>query len=100
MIPKKDSKERFEYEIVDVEIHGRIISTIASHDSERNVGDSKVIDGSNKLLLPGFFNGHTHSSEVWCRGEISMSPLELWLAQLIDWTPNDEDHLRTGCLFV
>ena len=27
-----------------------------------------AIDGKNKLLLPGFFNAHTHSSEMWQRG--------------------------------
>jgi cytosine/adenosine deaminase-related metal-dependent hydrolase len=37
-----------------------------------------VINGENKLLLPGFFNAHTHSSEMWQRGVIPPLPLELW----------------------
>ncbi|MCW5314962.1 amidohydrolase family protein [Nostoc sp. KVJ3] len=45
------------------------------------------IDGKNKLLLPGFFNAHTHSSEMWQRGIMSILPLELWLAELYDFAP-------------
>lgn len=33
-----------------------------------------AIYGKNKLLLPGFFNTHTHSSEMWQRGIMSMFP--------------------------
>jgi 5-methylthioadenosine/S-adenosylhomocysteine deaminase len=46
-----------------------------------------VINGENKLLLPGFINAHTHSSEMWQRGIIPQFPLELWLAQLYDFAP-------------
>lgn len=31
-----------------------------------------AINGKNKLLLPGFFNAHTHSSEMWQRGIMSI----------------------------
>ena len=37
-----------------------------------------AINGENKLLLPGFINAHTHSSEMWLRGAIPPFPLELW----------------------
>ncbi|MGG6265255.1 amidohydrolase [Leptolyngbya sp. AN03gr2] len=48
-----------------------------------------AIDGTNKLLLPGFVNAHTHSSEMWQRGIIPPVPLELWLAELYEFTPLD-----------
>jgi cytosine/adenosine deaminase-related metal-dependent hydrolase len=35
------------------------------------------IDGENKLLLPGFINAHTHSSEQSQLGIIPPLPLEL-----------------------
>jgi 5-methylthioadenosine/S-adenosylhomocysteine deaminase len=44
-----------------------------------------VIDGTHQLLLPGFINAHTHSSEMWQRGAIPPLPLELWLAQLYEF---------------
>jgi cytosine/adenosine deaminase-related metal-dependent hydrolase len=51
------------------------------------------INGKNQLLLPGFFNAHTHSSEMWQRGIVSMLPLELWLAELYDSAPLDVEKV-------
>ncbi|MBD2168134.1 amidohydrolase [Calothrix membranacea FACHB-236] len=45
-----------------------------------------VIDGTHQLLLPGFINAHTHSSEMWQRGAIRPLPLELWLAALYEFS--------------
>jgi 5-methylthioadenosine/S-adenosylhomocysteine deaminase len=57
-----------------------------------------AIDGKNKLLLPGFFNAHTHSSEMWQRGIMSVYPLELWLAELYDFTPLDPEQIYLSAL--
>ncbi|MEH2347661.1 MAG: amidohydrolase [Nostoc sp.] len=57
-----------------------------------------VIDGKNKLLLPGFFNAHTHSSEMWQRGIMSALPLELWLAELYDFAPLDPEQVYLSAL--
>lgn len=57
-----------------------------------------TIDGSNKLLLPGFFNAHTHSSEMWQRGIMSMLPLELWLGELYDFAPLDLEKVYLSAL--
>ena len=57
-----------------------------------------AIDGKNKLLLPGFFNAHTHSSEMWQRGIMSVLPLELWLAELYDFTPLDPEQVYLSAL--
>ncbi|GAP97487.1 amidohydrolase [Leptolyngbya sp. NIES-2104] len=71
------------YEAVDVQIQNDRIVAIAP--KLEVIGTA--IDGTNKLLLPGFVNAHTHSSEMWQRGIIPPLPLELWLAELYEFTP-------------
>ncbi len=61
-------------------------------------GGETVIDGTNKLLLPGFVNAHTHSSEMWQRGIIPPLPLELWIAELYDFTPLDTEQIYLSAL--
>ena len=56
------------------------------------------INGENKLLLPGFVNAHTHSSEMWQRGVIPPLPLELWLAHLYDFTPLNTEQVYLSAL--
>ena len=82
------------YEIQDVQIEGDRIAAIASHLPVRG----KVIDGENKLLLPGFFNAHTHSSEMWQRGIIPPVPLELWIAELYDFAPLNQEQIYLSAL--
>ena len=76
------------YETVDVQIENDRIVAIAPHLDP--VGT--LIDGRNKLLLPGFVNAHTHSSEMWQRGMIPPVPLELWIAELYDFTPLEPEQ--------
>jgi 5-methylthioadenosine/S-adenosylhomocysteine deaminase len=57
-----------------------------------------AVDGKHKLLLPGFFNAHTHSSEMWQRGIMSVLPLELWLAELYDFAPLDTEQVYLSAL--
>jgi 5-methylthioadenosine/S-adenosylhomocysteine deaminase len=57
-----------------------------------------TISGNNKLLLPGFVNAHTHSSEMWSRGIVSMLPLELWLTELYDFVPLDCEKVYLSAL--
>lgn len=82
------------YETVNVQVEGDKIATIAPQLEV--IGT--VIDGENKLLLPGFFNAHTHSSEMWQRGLISPVPLELWIAELYDFAPLDPEHIYLSAL--
>lgn len=56
-------------------------------EAEKRVG--MVYDCSNRLVLPGMVNAHTHSSEMWMRGEAGMLPLELWLACIRDFGTQD-----------
>jgi 5-methylthioadenosine/S-adenosylhomocysteine deaminase len=82
------------YATVDVQVvDGNIAAIAADLDI---VGTA--LDGSNKLLLPGFFNAHTHSSEMWQRGIMSVLPLELWLAELYDFAPLDIEKVYLSAL--
>src|SRR5690348_4265358 len=82
------------YTTVDVQVVDGKIAAIAP--------DLEVIgtafNGTNKLLLPGFINAHTHSSEMWQRGIMSAFPLELWLAELYDFAPLDTEKVYLSAL--
>ncbi len=82
------------YETVDVQIEGDAIAAIAPHLEPTGT----VIDGRNKLLLPGFVNAHTHSSELWQRGSIAPLPLELWLGELCDFPLLDPEQVYLSAL--
>ncbi|ARV59949.1 amidohydrolase [Nostocales cyanobacterium HT-58-2] len=83
-----------DYATVDVQVVDGAIAAIAP--SLEVVGTP--INGKNKLLLPGFFNAHTHSSEMWQRGVIPPLPLELWLAHLYDFAPLDIEKVYLSAL--
>ncbi|MEH1940851.1 MAG: amidohydrolase [Nostoc sp.] len=83
-----------DYATVDVQIVDGAIAAIAPN--LQVIGTA--IDGKNKLLLPGFFNAHTHSSEMWQRGIMSVFPLELWLAELYDFAPLDPEQVYLSAL--
>ena len=89
LIPVEDG-----YTTVDVQIENDRIAVIAPQLPVSGT----AIDGKNKLLLPGFFNAHTHSSEMWQRGLISPVPLELWLAELYDFAPLDPEQVYLSAL--
>ncbi len=82
------------YDTVDVQIEGDRIAAIATQLPASGV----VINGENKLLLPGFFNAHTHSSEMWQRGIIPPVPLELWIAELYDFAPLNPEQIYLSAL--
>lgn len=82
------------YETVDVQIQDGRITAIAPHLSP--IGT--IVDGQNKLLLPGFVNAHTHSSEMWQRGLIPPVPLELWLAELYEFAPLEPEQIYLSAL--
>ncbi|MEO8891186.1 MAG: amidohydrolase family protein, partial [Coleofasciculaceae cyanobacterium] len=82
------------YTILDVQLIDNKISAIAPNLEV--VGT--LIDGQNKLLLPGFVNAHTHSSEMWQRGIIPPVPLELWIAELYDFAPLEPQQVYLSAL--
>jgi 5-methylthioadenosine/S-adenosylhomocysteine deaminase len=82
------------YTTTDVQVVEGKISAIAPNLDV--VGTA--VNGENKLLLPGFVNAHTHSSEMWQRGIMSVLPLELWLAELYDFAPLDVEKVYLSAL--
>ena len=83
LIPIEDG-----YATVDVSVVDDKIAAITTN-TEAN---------ATKLLLPGFVNAHTHSSEMWQRGIMSVLPLELWLAELYDFAPLDLEKVYLSAL--
>lgn len=95
------------YATVNVEVEADRITAILPQNSQLSFpfdqseikpDKSSRVNGQNKLLLPGFFNAHTHSSEMWQRGRIRPLPLELWLAELYDFTPLDPEQVYLSAL--
>lgn len=41
--------------------------------------DAVILEGRNRLVMPGLVNSHTHSSETFFRGRYEAMPLEIWL---------------------
>jgi 5-methylthioadenosine/S-adenosylhomocysteine deaminase len=82
------------YDTVDVQIRQGRIARIGTNLSITGT----AVDGRNKLLLPGFVNAHTHSSELWQRGCIPPLPLELWLTELYQFTPLDPEQIYLSAL--
>ena len=76
----------------DIALTDGIISQIAQGNAlNPNTSEfEEVIDCSEKMILPGFVNAHTHSIEHWAKGLIKPLPLELWVLQLIRHEPRGE----------
>eukprot|EP01065_Artemidia_motanka_P027264 TRINITY_DN32489_c0_g1_i1.p1 TRINITY_DN32489_c0_g1~~TRINITY_DN32489_c0_g1_i1.p1 ORF type:complete len:592 (+),score=195.23 TRINITY_DN32489_c0_g1_i1:57-1778(+) len=72
------------YRRSDITLSDGLITSVTPHrpGSEAPAG-SAVVDCSERLVLPGFVNAHTHSTEHWVRGLIQPLPLELWVQQLM-----------------
>lgn len=60
-----------------IRIEGELITAIGT-DLVAAEGDT-VIDGSDRLVVPGLVNAHTHSWETLFKGRYDNMPLELWL---------------------
>ena len=87
------------YQTVDVQVEGERITAISPpYLGEVRGGEGTVVDGQNKLILPGFVNAHTHSSEMWQRGLIPPVPLELWIAELYDFAPLEPEQVYLSAL--
>lgn len=82
------------YHTIDVQVSAGKIVAIAPHLPTE--GDA--IDGTAQLLLPGFVNAHTHSSEFWQRGLIGPYPLELWLGELHEFSPLKPEQIYLSAL--
>ncbi len=50
---------------------------------------ARIIDGRDRLVMPGLVNAHTHSSETFFRGRYEGMPLEIWLLYAYPLLMND-----------
>ncbi len=41
--------------------------------------DVTVIDGRDRLVMPGLINAHLHSGEAFYKGRYDNMPLEIWM---------------------
>jgi len=87
LVPRDDGDE---YDRRDVLLDGGKIARVAPAGSLTAPEGCTEMDCSQRLLLPGFVNGHAHSSEHWIRGLVRPLPLELWVLSLIRHEPRGD----------
>jgi 5-methylthioadenosine/S-adenosylhomocysteine deaminase len=51
----------------------------------RKSGKVRVLEGKNKLVIPGLINSHLHSHDHYDRGRFDSLPLELWILFIRPW---------------
>ena len=80
--PIPENEDRYEEVDVRLDCNG-CIKAVAPAGKMRAGLFEACIDGRRKLLLPGFVNAHTHSTEMLSRGLIPPVPLDLWVLRLL-----------------
>jgi len=85
LISMSEVRERVECNI-DIEIRDGKIFKIGRN---LNTVDFEIIDGTGKVMLPGFINTHTHIPMVLFRNSIDGKKLEDWLSNFI-WPIEDK----------
>jgi 5-methylthioadenosine/S-adenosylhomocysteine deaminase len=77
---------------------------IAAIGPRLDAADMKdVIDGRDRIVMPGLVNGHLHSSEQFFKGRYEKMPLEIWLLYaypLLMGPQIPESLLYLRCLLV
>ena len=69
-----------EFDCADILIEGSKISAIGPEIGVAiDDPDLRVIDGANKLAMPGLVNGHIHSPGGFLRGALDNLPLEIYM---------------------
>jgi len=64
-------------------VAGVIVDVGTAIDIDARYIADRVLDGENKVLMPGLVNGHTHTSMVLFRGMADDLPLMTWLQDYI-----------------
>jgi len=73
---------RTEYECASVEVEGGVIRAVVpgpNRPAQAAASDTREIDGSGHLLMPGLINAHFHSSVNHLKGSLDSLPLELFM---------------------
>ena len=68
-------------QISNIKIEENLFTAIGNHalDTTSDI----IIDGTNKAILPPFYNTHTHASMTLLRGYADDLPLDVWLNEYI-----------------
>lgn len=66
-------------ERMNVVIEGKIIKEISEKTPKNSEGFERIIDGGNRLMLPGFYNIHSHLAMSLLRGYAEDMKLQEWL---------------------
>ncbi len=70
--------------ISDIFIKNGIITDIIKSEKNEKIDYSDIIfDAENKIVIPSFFNTHTHSAMTLLRGYADDMPLRPWLSEKI-----------------
>jgi cytosine/adenosine deaminase-related metal-dependent hydrolase len=98
------------FEAADIRISG---DTIVEVGPNLRAQDEEVLDATEKLVMPGLINAHTHSGQSLDRGLVPSLPLDLWLMWVVyggvKQTPDEAyttaaagalEMLHTGCTAV
>ena len=80
-------------------VKGNLIAEVAPFKSEHQKECVDFIDASDKIVMPGLINGHTHLAMSLLRGYEDDLPFHKWLFERVfpveaQWV--DEDFVRTG----
>jgi len=87
------------FEKIDIYIEGNLIKKIGKNIQKKA---KKVIDGKDKVVIPGFYNLHTHSPMSILKGYADDLPLKEWLEKKI-WPKEatlTEDDIYWGTKFA
>lgn len=87
--------------VADILIEDGVISVIAPDLSDRaGEGACTVIDGHDRLVVPGFVNSHYHSHDTLLKGVFEALPLDIWsvLALPPAFPPRQAGEIRVRTL--
>jgi guanine deaminase len=77
---------------LDILLNGSLISEVGRQINAPP--DTKIVDASGHLVIPGLINAHVHGRENLLKGLVDNRPLEAWLLQLAalsdERTPDDQ----------
>lgn len=85
----------------DVLIEGTRIAAVLPRAAPRAaIVDVDVLDATDRLVIPGFFNAHYHSHDVFLKGYFEPTPLELWVLNALprSYPPRSPEEIRLRTL--
>jgi len=69
--------------VVDIAIDDEGVIAGIGADARRAIDADIIIDGSDRIAIPGMVNTHTHAAMTLLRGYADDMPLQEWLSEKI-----------------